>query len=1136
MNDSRNLTDRFLGTAARILGALPRKIVAYRWQGFLAYFLLFGLLVAGLPKFKLNQSMDAFFFKDDPIMVEYNWFKYLFGSDERVLVLYQPKDQDVFSQKSLKALAEVEDELNRRRSLEGNPLNRVTRIRTVRSMDWLESNADSLVSRPFLGKKIPQSEGESDALRAQALSHKDYPDTMFSRDSTTAVMIIETSFGSALKAETSGDVPAAADTTAAATAEEDEFDFGGEDEATGLVPLGGNPELEEVQMDAYGPFINEMNEVLNGQEWAAHTKWVAAGNPWLMEFFGRVILSEIGLFSGVSVLIIWLVLLVAFRTFTALVWPTVTLITSLVGLIGLIGWTGIEMTFMINIISFLLLSISMATSIHILSGYTQSLKLGLSPVEALCHTYERAGIPIVLAGVTTAIGLLSLTFVPVLAIRNFGIFASTGVVMSLIINLLLWPLLLSLWAPNIKDRTEKNGWLEKFLSRQRQVTIDHSGKILIVFGAVIALALTGLPKVFIDTNFVNMIRSGYGMQESYELIDKYFGGTGTIEVVLDTGKQDGVKDPVLLRSMDDFNQAVLKRDPMVTSVFSLVSVTKDAHRHMSDGSESEYRIPASPEEVSQVLLSFESADPASRKLLVEDNWQAARTTFALKNRGSKDYNWFMKEVKKLADKHFTEYKSINPDFKIYYSGGVPLTMSLVELISTSQLRSFALALSVICLVLFILFSSLKFGILAIIPNVFPLAVVMGFAGWFGIPMDSDTLLVVPIAIGIAVDDTIHFLTHFKSEIVEGHSVEEALDSALVRVGRAMTFTSIVLTLGFSVFLASAYIPLGNFGILSAVAIFSALLADLFLLPVLIRMFGIIGGQRGRAMPAAAAGLLVLVGGLSFLKTDLAQADPSKKGTEIAQKMIERDDGSSVYNKTILISCGFKENGGKRKCTTAKRKKVFESLSKDLTADQTKSLSIIVEPAAEKGVAMLQQDFETEGKDSNQWMYLPSMKKLKQIVSADDKSPKTGTMFGSEIAYEEIEKLHLSDYTFKLLREEKLGKSETWVLESIPTAKRAPKTSYGRTLTWVDKSTYLPLKNEMYSKQGKLVKTFLSRKIVKISGVWIAQQMIVVNHKSKRMSMLKITGAKINIPVADELFSSRALNDGDFREKKMGKIR
>ncbi len=286
------------------------------------------------------------------------------------------------------------------------------------------------------------------------------------------------------------------------------------------------------------------------------------------------------------------------------------------------------------------------------------------------------------------------------------------------------------------------------------------------------------------------------------------------------------------------------------------------------------------------------------------------------------------------------------------------------------------------------------------------------------------------------------------------------------------------------------------------------------------------------------GVRMLIAFLLTLPLAAQQLKEPEKAKEIAYKMIKRDDGKTAYNRTKVITCAFDEQGGKRKCSGQARTKSFESISKDVgqALEDTIGLSVIDEPADEKGSAFLQKDYDKPGKDTEQWMYLPALKKLKRIVAESSNSPKTGTLFGSEIAYEDIEKIHIGDYTYSLIGEEVVDGRPCYILESYPTAVRAPKTSYGKGVSWVDKSSYLTIKSDSYDRQNRLVKTFFSKDIEIIGGVAVSKQLIVVNHKNRRMSLMKLEKVKINVPIPESLFDTRAVQDSAFRESQMGSVR
>ena len=262
------------------------------------------------------------------------------------------------------------------------------------------------------------------------------------------------------------------------------------------------------------------------------------------------------------------------------------------------------------------------------------------------------------------------------------------------------------------------------------------------------------------------------------------------------------------------------------------------------------------------------------------------------------------------------------------------------------------------------------------------------------------------------------------------------------------------------------------------------------------------------------------------------------GRDIAKAMDAVEDGSTQYSIRMMLSCEFAMKKGKRACTSKPRKKVIEGVQMDTgkNGKDSISMSYILEPAAEKGMAFKQYDYEKARDTSEQWMYMPALKKLKRVLSDSGSGPRTGTLFGSEIAYEDIEQRNLDDYEHTLVGEESLDGRAVYVLESRPKSARRTKTSYGKSKTWVSKKTYLALKNELYDHKGVLVKTFFFKDIQEIGGIWISRKMAVVNHRNSRMSMLALKKLAVNPPIDQAIFDTRVLDDSAYREKLLGPIR
>lgn len=260
--------------------------------------------------------------------------------------------------------------------------------------------------------------------------------------------------------------------------------------------------------------------------------------------------------------------------------------------------------------------------------------------------------------------------------------------------------------------------------------------------------------------------------------------------------------------------------------------------------------------------------------------------------------------------------------------------------------------------------------------------------------------------------------------------------------------------------------------------------------------------------------------------------------EIMQKVLDRENGNSQYSVQTVSTCRYEVKKKTIACAETPRTKVVETIRKDYgpKGKDIKSVSLILEPSSERGIGFLQYDYEDQEKESDQWMYLSALGKVKRVVSGRSDEPKTGTLFGSEISYEDVEVKHIDDFIYTLLIEEKYDGRECWVIESVPTPKHARKSNYSKTVQWIDKERLVVYRAIMYDRHGKPAKQMTQSDYVLKDGVWIAKKMNINNVQSRRISTLKLDDVAINIAVDDSLFTERTLTDDSFREGNMRDIR
>ena len=260
--------------------------------------------------------------------------------------------------------------------------------------------------------------------------------------------------------------------------------------------------------------------------------------------------------------------------------------------------------------------------------------------------------------------------------------------------------------------------------------------------------------------------------------------------------------------------------------------------------------------------------------------------------------------------------------------------------------------------------------------------------------------------------------------------------------------------------------------------------------------------------------------------------------EIMRQVIDRYDGDSRYTRSIIATCRYRKAAGGIRCVEHPRVKVLEGVEKDYGPDgkDTRGVTILLEPAAERGIGFLQFDYDDPDRETDQWMYLSALGKVKRLVSGKNDEPKRGTLFGSELAYEDVERAHIEDYIYKLLREEDYEGRACWVIESRPTAKRARKSNYSRAIQWIDKERMMALRVLLYDRGGRPVKQITLADVFRQDGVWIARRVNVNNVQTRRITTMKTESIVINPVVDDVLLTLRTLSDGNFRESRLQALR
>ena len=871
---------------------VPGQLIPYR-KTVLALALLSTIFMGyGASRFVLDTSFDVWFSESDPAIEALEDFRDQFGSDDGLFIVYEAKDGDVFSNKSLTLVSEITEVLDNYRQISDDvwlekygltpdiveSLNHIKRVQSLSNIR-IQKNEDDVLSSPRLvPNKIPSDAITLRQISSEADNQPSLPLFMFSKDHRFGAISIQTDFGAIPVVQELNDELSLLDDDEWS----DDFDEGMDDNA-----VIQKIEYQSDEPGLYIPFMKAITAVIEQPKMTEHFTFYPIGNAAMISLAMGTLIQAGFLLVGM-VVIINLLLWSLFRSASAVVLPQLAIGLSILFVIGGLSWLNLASTTLIALTVMLIIAVGVADCVHVMSSYLFFRRDGKEHDEALSMAYGKTGVPILLTTITTMAGMSSLAVTGMPMFVQFGLSSAAGVFFAFLYTIYLLPVLLNYWHPMQIKKTQKISenrktgvrslafllkskilsflcflvnpiarlskrvglnwllgaeWLQPLLSRIPAFVERFRYSIAIIFMSVFVICLYGATQVKIDSNLVELYSDDVPIGQAYEIVDEHMMGTGNMVIVVDTASSDGIMDPDVLNSMNRLQNTIEENySEFIIRTNSLADLVIDTHAIMQD-SEDYRNIPDSQIAVSQLLYLFNSSNPEERRALVSDDYSKSHISVQLKNAGSNEYKEFFKDIQRDINKEFNGLKDQYPDIKVQITGSFALMMRLADDISKNQFKSLAIAAVVISLLLMVTLGSFQAGVMSIIPNLIPASLAFGLMGLLGVPLDTDTLMIAPLIIGIAVDDTIHFISHYRMSLAQNHNMKLALVETINEVGQAVTFTTLILGCGFLMLTFSDYLGLAKIGTFGSLAIFVALLCDLLFFPALIMIFKPKFGQK-----------------------------------------------------------------------------------------------------------------------------------------------------------------------------------------------------------------------------------------------------------------------------------------------------
>jgi hypothetical protein len=848
--------------ASHRFAGLPEWIVRWKWSMWLFFVLTTAVMVFGATKMRSDLTVESWFEKNDPEFLAYDNFHAQFGSEDGVLIVYKPRDGDAFSAKSLEAVRRIREELYYHRSTMQpggrSALDHIVRVNSLINVPVLTVEKDLLVSRPLVGDTVPTAPAALEQIRKTAMAQDDITLRLVSRDHKYGAIIVDTDFGA---------VPCDYDQEAAKAAQSGSLAMG----ALTFDDNGGSDKhcFKPTDLRDYEALNAAIKAVIEKPEYAGQLEYFMAGNTAESEY-QKLQQQEMAALYGVAIIIMVALLWLLFRSLSAVAWAFTIVILTSIWTMGISGFLGLTITPFIILTAFLLLTVGMADTVHLLSSYMFLRKNGFDHKGALREAYEKAGVACLLTCVTNVIGIASLCFSNIVPVGQLGVMGAIGITSALFVTLLLLPLLLDLWTPVPREsaqtlRRALPALVGKVVPNIRNVLQNGLERIVpavekrpiaycVPFLVLLAVCLYGAFHVRVDSDMLAMYQSDSKFPQSIKIIDKEMAGSSQMSVYMDFGAPQAAEDPFVLKTVDELQKSFEKKySKYVVTTRSIVDIVKDTYQKLNQGAPDKHVVPANQNELSQTLYMFNNADPEQRKRLVDDAYKKATVTMTLRNASSYEYSDVFNSMQKDIKDALATIKTKYPQAQVSITGMFVLKMRLEQLLTETGLQSFSVSFVVINMLFFLIFfGSLKAGIIGIIPNVIPSIFVMGAMGLLGIPLDFFAIVLAPIIIGISVDDTIHFLAHYQMQYETDRDIKLALRNTMKEAGQGTVFTTLVLALGFGI-LAISFTPgVAKVGMFVPLAMFVGLANDLFLLPALITLFKLKGGTSKAPAPAQAA--------------------------------------------------------------------------------------------------------------------------------------------------------------------------------------------------------------------------------------------------------------------------------------------
>lgn len=792
-----------------------RISATYPWRIIFANVLVVAFFASFLPTITVDISTEGYLHEDDPARVVYDQFQMEFGKDERIVVMASSPggllDPDFLSR-----LRQLHERLA--------TLPYVEKVDSIYNARLTYGEGDQLIVKDLL-EQWPETDDDFAQLRDRLLGNPLYQ-KLFVNEALDRTLLVVTP--DTYKK----------DSAPAANSDLDAFDFAAEFDDP-LASLTAEPatleqaaEAEFLDGDAVFELIEQIKQVKKDLE-QENFEIGLAGSPYMMHQLTYVLGRDMFMFSAIGVLVIGSLLYLLFRRVVMVVLPVLVAALALFFTFALIAFIGKPVTTAVQMLPSLLLAVGVGNSVHIFTVFFQAYEKAQSKADALAYALGHSGFAVVMTGLTTAGGLISFVTAAMKPISDIGIVSPMGIVCTLLFSILLLPALIAvtpIQPRGLKDQT--HGWTQKFLAGCARLSTHYPRAMVAAWFGLIVVCLFMVMRIVPGHYPLHWFAEDNDLRINTEIIDREFDGATFIEILVDTGEENGLHDPQVLHTVEralNFMAELEVNGVRMRNASSLLDINKELHQALHGNDPAYYRIPDDRALIAQELLLFENSGSDDLVDIVDSAFSKMRITVRAPFVDGVKYPDYLEALENGVN------EIIGEKAEVTFTGIVNLLSRTVKVLITDTIRAYLLAFLIISPLMMLMVGSVRTGLISMIPNLAPIIITLALMSVLGIPLDAFTLLIGSIALGLAVDDTIHFMHNYQRYYARSGDNELAVMQTLSTTGQALLITSLVLSCSFFVNMLGEMINLQHFGLLTAFCIIVAFLADALLAPALVTL-------------------------------------------------------------------------------------------------------------------------------------------------------------------------------------------------------------------------------------------------------------------------------------------------------------